>query len=195
MRIKIDKSKKQIILEKYLKDKSSRKEIAAFIGCSEWKIRQILQDAPPRYYCGTCSKPLDKHNTKFCSKKCFYEGKRKYKNCVICGKKIHSGPRQRKYCEDCSSSVITQTANDVIIKRRNILLQLKGNKCKICGYYKCKPALHFHHKNREEKKFALSGNGLSGHTWEAILIEVEKCDLICANCHIEIEEKLRQQTS
>jgi len=72
-------------------------------------------------------------------------------------------------------------------RRRIKLLQLAGNKCSVCGYDKCLQALEFHHKNKKEKKFSLSGIALTSHTWQEILNELLKCDLLCANGHAEVE--------
>jgi hypothetical protein len=42
--------------------------------------------------------------------------------------------------------------------------------------------LRVHHRNPEEKYFQL-GNQITNRKWEVVLNEVDKCDLICANCH------------
>jgi len=72
------------------------------------------------------------------------------------------------------------------IKREKYKLSMGGKCCK-CGYDRCLAALHFHHKNPEEKKFLLSSAmwGVNSITEEDILNEIKKCDLICANCHAE----------
>lgn len=55
--------------------------------------------------------------------------------------------------------------------------------CK-CGYNKCASALGFHHrdKNKEAKVSRLVANGAG---LERIKREIKKCDVICANCHLE----------
>ncbi len=64
----------------------------------------------------------------------------------------------------------------------------KGGKCIRCGYSKSIWALEFHHRNRDEKNRKISR--LLLNKWEIILEEIEKCDLVCANCHREIEEEI-----
>lgn len=77
---------------------------------------------------------------------------------------------------------------DAVIKRRRKLkemsVQYKGGKCERCGYNKCVDALDFHHVNPLIKEFDISRNG---HTksWEKLKKELDKCILICANCHRE----------
>jgi hypothetical protein len=72
-------------------------------------------------------------------------------------------------------------------KRRKIkedLVEYKGGQCEVCGYNKCIAALEFHHKDHTQKDFALSKNGYTFGLDKAKK-EVDKCILICANCHRE----------
>lgn len=69
------------------------------------------------------------------------------------------------------------------------LLEYKGGKCQICGYQKCSSALEFHHLNPEEKDFSLSTTS-SYKNIDKMKQEVDKCILVCANCHREIHYKL-----
>lgn len=72
-------------------------------------------------------------------------------------------------------------------KQRNLtketLIALKGGKCERCGYNKCIQALEFHHLDPTQKKFSLSTH--RGSAIEHSLKEIEKCVLLCANCHKE----------
>ena len=70
--------------------------------------------------------------------------------------------------------------------------QLKINGCAICGYDKCVIALHFHHANPEDKKFNITTCSLRNKE-EHILDELNKCILLCANCHAEVEDKERYE--
>jgi len=67
----------------------------------------------------------------------------------------------------------------------------QGNKCKICGYKKCQRALSFHHIDPSKKEFDLSSKGLT-RSWEKIQLEIKKCILVCANCHMEIHDGITQ---
>lgn len=77
---------------------------------------------------------------------------------------------------------------DAVNKRRAKLKQLavdyKGGKCEQCGYDKCIAALEFHHLDPLIKEFSISSDGY-GKSWEKIKIELDKCDLLCSNCHRE----------
>ncbi|MEQ1561610.1 MAG: hypothetical protein ABL899_02740, partial [Nitrospira sp.] len=69
-------------------------------------------------------------------------------------------------------------------KLREMARESKGNKCIICGYDKCQRALSFHHVDPKKKEFDLSSKGLT-RSWEKIKKEIEKCILVCANCHMD----------
>ena len=83
----------------------------------------------------------------------------------------------------------TKTEYEVLKNRRyrikKLLVEYKGNKCKICGYDKCLSALEFHHLEPENKDFTISYN-TKYNNLDALKKEVDKCILVCANCHREI---------
>ncbi len=76
-----------------------------------------------------------------------------------------------------------------VTQRRQELKQLafeyKGSKCNICAYDKCIWALEFHHLDQTQKDFNISKNGHT-RSWERIQKELDKCIMVCANCHREI---------
>ena len=63
-----------------------------------------------------------------------------------------------------------------------------GGKCQRCGYSKYIGALEFHHKDPSDKDLTIAD---SGKKWDNIKEEVEKCMLLCANCHREIHYENR----
>jgi transposase len=71
-------------------------------------------------------------------------------------------------------------------KVKAILVEEAGGRCVVCGYDRHVGALQFHHIDPSAKAFALSRAG-----WTRSLVsarrEAEKCALVCANCHAEIE--------
>ena len=79
-------------------------------------------------------------------------------------------------------------------KIKQYFIDLKGGKCKECGYNKCLRALCFHHRNPKEKKFTLNHFDLGHRSEKNLLKEVNKCDLLCANCHMELHDKLNNGT-
>jgi len=64
----------------------------------------------------------------------------------------------------------------------------KGGRCQICGYDRSLRALQFHHLDPSKKDFTLSHH--SHFIFENFKEEIDKCILICANCHAEIHDGL-----
>ncbi len=71
------------------------------------------------------------------------------------------------------------------------LVDYKGGKCYVCGYNKCNRALEFHHLDPALKDpilFRRISN--SKRNIKADLVELDKCVLLCANCHREVHDNL-----
>ncbi len=54
-----------------------------------------------------------------------------------------------------------------------------GGHCQICKYDRCVSALEFHHVDPREKDFEVSAK----MGWAVVRPELDKCVLLCANCH------------
>ena len=64
-------------------------------------------------------------------------------------------------------------------------------KCEVCGYDKCFAAIDFHHRNPEQKEFKMSNlvrgtANLNENSKRRFLKELDKCQILCANCHREL---------
>ena len=68
---------------------------------------------------------------------------------------------------------------------RERIIDYKGGGCRICGYNRSLLALELHHLNSLEKEFSISSKLTS---WMAIAREIEKCVLLCSNCHREVHD-------
>lgn len=104
--------------------------------------------------------------------------------CRLCGRKYFyekAKGHTRTVCNSCM-------ANRWRERRKAMAISYKGGKCIGCGYSKFSGALVFHHRSPIEKEFSISG----GHSmsWEKTKGELDKCDLLCANCHAEIHNRL-----
>lgn len=120
--------------------------------------------------CKTCklSKPLTEFR---CAKKGGLGTEARCKNCM-------KQEGQQRYANN-KIKVIAQ----VTTRRQRLLAQIRAYKiqhpCK-CGESElC--CLVFHHRNSEEKDFTISD--LRTGTFEQALVEIEKCDVLCRNCH------------
>lgn len=97
--------------------------------------------------------------------------------------KIHGLTHYYKsHCRKCHVANVRKTRRRV----RKKLVEVAGSECIRCGYSKSIRALSFHHRDPKEKLFSVSEHGKS---LKKCLEEIKKCDLICANCHMEEEEK------
>ena len=61
-------------------------------------------------------------------------------------------------------------------------------KCTVCGYAKSRAAIDFHHRDPSTKDIEVTK--LKNRSYDVIKREVDKCDILCANCHRETHEKL-----
>ncbi len=84
---------------------------------------------------------------------------------------------------------------EAVKKRRKKLREMardyKGGKCQLCGYKKCSRALSFHHLDPKKKDFGVSSRGLT-RSWIKLQEEIDKCILLCANCHMEVHDGITQ---
>lgn len=92
------------------------------------------------------------------------------------------GRSGRVRCRRCRQEAVTRRRRRV----KRMLVDEAGGSCAACGYSRCLAALHFHHRDPEEKSFALSGSGMA-RSLESVRAEADKCVLLCANCHAEVE--------
>jgi len=74
-------------------------------------------------------------------------------------------------------------------KIRILALGYKGGKCELCGYKRCIEALEFHHTDPTQKDFSISSRGYT-RSWKKVQRELDKCVMLCANCHREAHAKL-----
>lgn len=111
-------------------------------------------------------------------------------NCAwhICTNEVDLGVRGlKKFCSDkCKNKYYVD-------KRRKKLKQLavdyKGGACESCGYNKCSTALDFHHLDPLQKDFGISSSGTT-KSWITIKEELDKCIMLCANCHRELHSNI-----
>jgi hypothetical protein len=87
-------------------------------------------------------------------------------------------------CKRCVGEAVTRRHQRI----KKILVAEAGGCCAVCGYDRCMVNLHFHHVDPREKAFSVSVS--TGKALAAYRAEAEKCVLVCANCHGEIEAGL-----
>jgi len=69
------------------------------------------------------------------------------------------------------------------IKRQLMLEEYQAERgCVICGNNDIR-CLVFHHRNPDKKSFGISAAMAKGYGMNKIWKEIEKCDVVCRNCH------------
>jgi len=96
---------------------------------------------------------------------------------------------KRKYADRAEYMV------QAVMKRRKKIREMaakyKGGKCIFCGYSKYIGALEFHHVKNNGKNFGISDKGYT-RSWKRTKQELDKCILVCANCHREMHAGILQ---
>ena len=59
----------------------------------------------------------------------------------------------------------------------------KNKSCIDCNIFYPSYVMDFDHRNRKEKKYEVSIMARRGYSLKNIKKEIQKCDLVCANCH------------
>lgn len=72
------------------------------------------------------------------------------------------------------------------LKRKYEYIMKRGGKCECCGYNENLAALEFHHINSEDKEFQVDIRAFSNINLNDLEKELDKCKLLCANCHRKI---------
>ena len=99
--------------------------------------------------------------------------------CSICNKEYvyeRSKGHRSNRCNSCT----TATRH---IAKKLAAIEYKGGCCAVCGYNRYYGALKFHHAEPNEKEFNIGGNYTL--CWETLKAELDKCVLLCGNCHDE----------
>ncbi len=74
----------------------------------------------------------------------------------------------------------------LIRKYKEQAVNYKGGMCSRCSYSKCMSALEFHHLFPETKVIGISVALGQGWNLEKLKSELDKCILLCSNCHREL---------
>ena len=86
-------------------------------------------------------------------------------------------------CRKCENRRRTIWTKERARKLKLKAVKYFGGKCVKCNYNKCMFALEFDHEY--DKKVEPSKLFRSFMKWEDVLKELNKCTLLCANCHRE----------
>lgn len=101
--------------------------------------------------------------------------------------------KKKKYERDKKKDKVNRRKRRDKIKR--VIALEKNNPCAKCKKRFIPKAMDFHHRNKKEKEFSIADAPRLGPSIERLYKEIKKCDLVCKNCHAEIEEELANMDS
>lgn len=112
-----------------------------------------------------------------------------YKTHCKHGHEIAKVGRYGTTCAECFRKASKKRGKQTRAERRKFTQGIKLKRgCAICGYNENAVALTFHHTDPTTKKFNVSRASESG-SMEKVLAEIEKCVVLCANCHLVLHHK------
>lgn len=113
------------------------------------------------------------------------------KSCTRCGETKPAAAFQRRpsaksglasWCRRCrqahSNGVYAPAKRR---ERKQQIISLKGGACRRCGGVFPHYVYDLHHRDPAEKEIGMTD--LQDKAWARVEAELEKCDLLCANCH------------
>lgn len=116
-------------------------------------------------------------------------------NCSCCNVKLVEENSYYNQCKNLYYSMCKNCHASYTFKKRlnfkKKALNYKGNSCKSCGYNKDITALEFHHKNPTEKEILPAK--LYYKPWNYAKQELDKCIVLCCNCHREEHYRIHQK--
>lgn len=105
--------------------------------------------------------------------------------CANCHRIHHRINQVLKDTEECSEATLRRRIRIKWFQEYRQNLQ-----CNHCGF--SNPlCLDFHHKNPKEKIWGVSEMVSFAYSEKRILEEIEKCEVLCANCHAKVTKEIR----
>jgi transposase len=137
-----------------------------------------------------------KYNLKSNFKRFKDAGKKEYgefRFCPGCEKEVLTKDFYKKRGVKYSSSYCKVCTNQITIKKQRLtklkMIEYKGGSCEVCGYNKSPAAMDFHHKDPSKKEFTIAHARHRSFN-DKMKMELDKCLLVCSNCHREIHEEM-----
>lgn len=105
----------------------------------------------------------------------------------VCGEtdssKFYSKNKMKTCCKKCHNIKIHQKTR--AMKARAI--EYLGGVCERCNCTGVPAIFDFHHRDPAEKEFSWGDSRTSN--WDRLQLELDKCSLLCANCHRTVHDE------
>lgn len=160
-------------LEQLINEGLTQREIANRLGISQTTVRYRLSRSGLKTQHNRYRK---KHegDTRYIQSECVKHGLTEF---------IFEKSKNGYRCKRCRSGNVTEQRR--LLKSEAV--KFLGGKCR-CGYNKSIAALDFHHRDPMSKTYNI-GDLIARRKRKELFEELEKCILLCANCHREEEER------
>ena len=129
---------------------------------------------PEKKYCPSCKKKDRARKGKL---------KEKRKNLGLCSQCGNRPPEPNEMrCSECGRKDRTRRKKIMNAKKKRAVIH-KGGKCQDCGLMtEHLPVYEFHHIANDKDR-SISSMMKIRLTWDELQIELDKCIMLCANCH------------
>ena len=134
-------------------------------------------------------------NCKQCGKE--FIDKSRSQTAIYCSRKCCKKVSDKKYHEK-NKFLLNKKNREYHQRRENefIFTYKKRKSCVLCGYKEHPEILQFHHKDRGTKKFTIGNIAITERITpkniELVKQEINKCILLCPNCHAVLHLKERR---
>ena len=106
--------------------------------------------------------------------------------CKHCGEtdplNFFKNSKMKSCCSKCHTLQVHQRKREIKLRA----IEYLGGCCHRCGYKGVPAVYDFHHKDQSQKEFSWGEKRTSN--WERLKPELDKCLLLCANCHREVHD-------
>lgn len=181
------------------KDFSSpwKRRVFCSLECSfaNRRFKDSIENGWQRGKCKDCQIEISKNESRCDSCSLEFKKTKKFtsnEKCTKCGVQKDTNNTYRNssgkwatVCRSCKA-----ISNRLISKKlKQECVDYKGGKCQNCGYCKSISALDFHHLDPRQKDFTI-GDRKSRVNSDVTKKELDKCVLLCSNCHREEHSRL-----
>ncbi len=139
--------------------------------------------------CKVCQ--LEKPMKSFSTRKANKTNPKRYHRhmCSTCvSRKYKSTPNGRAKIRQIAKNNRIKYQNQIHDMKYRLLQDINQSSCKICVCNNVE-LLVFHHRSQEQKEFGVAYGFAHKYSYETLLKEAKKCDILCQNCHTKCHYK------
>ncbi len=174
---------KEILFELFITKDLSQREVGKHIGCSQSTVRHFLK----KYKIIKNTKNCRNYEQEITEKKCYKCKEVKPIVGFYKVKKKSGVMTDSSWCKECNTKEVVKRNKNT----KSLLVRLRGGSCQICKFCEYDGALEFHHIDPEKKDDRVS-KLIRLKISKDIVDEINKCALLCSNCHKMVHAGIKQ---